>query len=286
MQLAIAAVAVIGVSAMLMGSRHRHVHRHAHTGVVVHRHRLGNQRADEDHPHGEQAQPSATGAPAVRAGSTADAVARQAHGECLSAGVSARVRGLAAGPLAPASARTTSTVTSPAFSKCRVNGKRLPSLSRLRSLGCIEHHMVGAGGEGQVLAGRHYHAGYLLHLHGTAGAHGMLVQLRVIADGAVDTQQAVIGLAIVVRPRNTRRHWGVGRQLQRPGVGYVQVAHAVFVGIGERLPGSSRAASGEACLSTVNLRSVQVQADSEMNSGQRQRHGGLTAGQSWRGVGW
>jgi hypothetical protein len=36
--------------------------------VMLHRHRLGNQRADEDHPHGEQAQPAATDAPAIRAG--------------------------------------------------------------------------------------------------------------------------------------------------------------------------------------------------------------------------
>ena len=135
MQLAVAAVAVMAVASVLMGSRHGHVHRHGHA-VVVHRHRLGNQRADEDHPHGEQAQPSATGAPAVRAGGTAHAGRAGSWPAPVSCGQCAC--SCACGWFAGACFCTaTSTVTSPAFSKCKVNGKRLPSTSRLRSLGCI-----------------------------------------------------------------------------------------------------------------------------------------------------
>ena len=37
---------------------HVHGHAHGHTGVLIHRHRLGNQRTDKDHQHGEQADPA------------------------------------------------------------------------------------------------------------------------------------------------------------------------------------------------------------------------------------
>ncbi|MNJ62076.1 hypothetical protein D3C77_578980 [compost metagenome] len=92
--------------------------------------------------------------------------------------------------------------------------KALAVAEQAAVLGLHQHHMVGAGGEGQVLACGHHHAGHLLHLHGTAGAHGMLVQLCVIADGAVDTEQAVVGLAIVVHHEIRRDVGGVGGQLQ------------------------------------------------------------------------
>ncbi|USW97823.1 hypothetical protein NHF39_02375 [Pseudomonas proteolytica] len=36
-----------------------HGHLHGHAGVMIHRHRLGNQRSDKDHQHGEQADPAA-----------------------------------------------------------------------------------------------------------------------------------------------------------------------------------------------------------------------------------
>lgn len=61
----------------------------------------------------------------------------------------------------------------------------------------------------------------------------MLVKLRVIADGAVDAEQAVISLAIVVHHEIRGDVRRVGWQLQRPRVGNVQVTHAVFVGIGK-----------------------------------------------------
>ncbi len=44
-------------------TRHGHVHAHRHgtRGVLIHRHRLRNQRADEDHQHGEQGDPATAG---------------------------------------------------------------------------------------------------------------------------------------------------------------------------------------------------------------------------------
>ena len=40
---------------MFVMRRHVHAHWHVHGRVMIHRHRLGNQRADKDHQHGEQA---------------------------------------------------------------------------------------------------------------------------------------------------------------------------------------------------------------------------------------
>ena len=40
-------------------ARHVHGHAHRYTGVMIHRHRLGNQRTDKDHQHGKQADPTA-----------------------------------------------------------------------------------------------------------------------------------------------------------------------------------------------------------------------------------
>ncbi|MNP74319.1 hypothetical protein D3C76_1711780 [compost metagenome] len=61
----------------------------------------------------------------------------------------------------------------------------------------------------------------------------MLVQLRVIADRAGDTKQAIILLAVVVHDEIGRHVGRVGRQFQRPRVGNVQVALGVFMGVGE-----------------------------------------------------
>ena len=53
----------LGVMARVIHARHRHRHVHAHRhrsrGVLIHRHRLRNQWADEDHQHGEQGEPAA-----------------------------------------------------------------------------------------------------------------------------------------------------------------------------------------------------------------------------------
>ncbi|MCY1459506.1 hypothetical protein D9M71_769890 [compost metagenome] len=59
------------------------------------------------------------------------------------------------------------------------------------------------------------------------------MQLGVVADRAIDTQQRVGGCAVVVDDEIGRDVGGVGRQLLRPRVSDMQVALGVFVGVGK-----------------------------------------------------
>ncbi|MNP47071.1 hypothetical protein D3C76_1411090 [compost metagenome] len=99
-------------------------------------------------------------------------------------------------------------------------------------LGLHQHHMVGAGGELQLTVRWYFDTLDLLHFHQAIFVH-MLMQLGIVADRAVDTEQRIGGSTVVVDDEVGGDVRGVGRQFLRPRMGDMQITLGVFVGSGK-----------------------------------------------------